>query len=85
MAKIEDRILQIPGEHCQRHRFSGVAWFSSILLLTLSVAVHTQSTTGTSSNGLVYLSSGTSVTITGYSGTGSVIVPGIINEGSAPD
>ena len=54
---------------------------SVLLLLLLSVAVHAQTTTGTTADGLKYASSSGTVSITGYSGPGGAVnISGTIND-----
>lgn len=64
----------------RRLRLSGVAMLLPVfVLMMLSVAVHAQTTTGTTSNGLIYSATNGQISITGYSGSsGALIIPSAI-------
>lgn len=63
---------------CQRIRLLGLVWLA--LLLTLSGVAYAQSVTGTTSDGLIYSTSNSQITITGYAGPGGFVnMSGTIN------
>lgn len=65
--------LQRSAFHCQRLLLAGVAKVLLALVLSVSVAAHAQTTTGTTANGLVWSATNSEVTITGYIGTPSAL------------